>query len=157
MDDLIRSISNIIIDYADGEFGKLDEAHVTRWIEQFDKNDQEIVLAETNRILKRTYITKDEFSKFISGLITSTNFATNDPSNFWSNISMSDIQLNGNSQKELVSLVCKRVKDNFGFSPKVNSNSLHYIYLDDFLFSGNRLISDLKEWIINDAPPKVPC
>lgn len=154
MDDLIKSISNIIIDYADGEFGKLDEAHVTRWIEQFDKNDQEIVLAETNRILKRTYITKDEFSKFISGLITSTNFATNDPSDFWSNISMSDIQLNGNSQKELVSLVCKRVKDNFGFSPKVNSNSLHYIYLDDFLFSGNRLISDLKEWIINDAPQK---
>ncbi|HGE5977020.1 TPA: hypothetical protein ACGGSC_001704 [Vibrio cholerae] len=152
MEDLISSISSIIVDYADGEFGRLDEAHVRRWIEQFDEADREIVLAETNRILKRTYITKEEFSKFISSLITSPKFSTENQADFWSNVSLCDVQLNGKSQTELVSLVREHVQNNYGFQPKVNSQSEHYIYLDDFLFSGNRLVSDLRQWIINVAP-----
>ncbi|MGR3060088.1 phosphoribosyltransferase-like protein [Vibrio vulnificus] len=140
MEDLISSISSIIVDYADGEFGRLDEAHVRRWIEQFDEVDREVVLAETNRILKRTYITKEEFSKFISSLITSPKFSTENQADFWSNVSLCDVQLNGKSQTELVSLVREHVQNNYGFQPKVNSQSEHYIYLDDFLFSGNRLV-----------------
>ncbi len=152
MEDLISSISSIIVDYADGEFGRLDEAHVRRWIEQFDEADREVVLAETNRILKRTYITKEEFSKFISSLITSPKFSTEDQADFWSKVSLCNVQLNGNSQTELVSLVREHVQNKYGLQPKVNSHSEHYIYLDDFLFSGNRLVSDLRQWIINDAP-----
>lgn len=154
MEDLISSISSVIWDYADGEFGRLDEAHVRRWIEQFDEIDREVVLAETNRILRRTYITQEKFATFISSLITSTKFSTNNQADFWSKISLCDIQQNGNSQKELVLLVCQNVRSTYGFEPNVNSDAVHHIYIDDFLFSGNRLISDLRQWIINDAPRK---
>jgi hypothetical protein len=154
VEELVKSISNIIVDYADEEFGKLDENHVLRWVNQFQEEDRKVVLEETNRILKRTYITKGAFESFISNLITSTKFSTKNPSDFWSNVSLCDIQVNGNSQKELISLVKKNVCEQFGFEPKVNTASDHFIYLDDFLFSGNRIISDLRQWIVNDAPIK---
>lgn len=151
MEDLISSISGIILNYADGEFGQLDENHVRRWIEQFDPADREVVLAETNRILKKTYITQEEFTTFINTIITSPKFSTENQADFWSNISLFNLQLNGHSQNELVKQVRNQVLLKYGFRPKINGNSDHYIYLDDFLFSGNRLISDLREWITNDA------
>lgn len=154
MQELLESISSMIIDYADGEFGKLDENHVLRWVNQFQEEDRQIVLEETNRLLKKTYITKESFEKFISNLIVSEKFSSSNQSEFWSQISLCDIQINGNSQKELNSLVKKNVLEQFGFEPKINAISQHYIYLDDFVFSGNRIVSDLRTWITCNAPQK---
>ncbi|PNI03273.1 hypothetical protein C1N32_16870 [Vibrio diazotrophicus] len=154
MDGLITSISNIIIDYAAGEFGQLDEAHVRRWIAQFDEDDQEVILAETNRILKRTYITKDKFTAFISGLVSSKKFTGNDSRDFWSQVSLCDIQINGHSQRELVTLLSNTVFEQFEIRPNINQDSEHHIYVDDFLFSGDRIKNDLKVWIRDTAPEK---
>lgn len=155
MVEVVGQISSIISDYAEGEFGLLDEAHVTRWIQQFDVADREVVLSETLRLLKFAYISKRAYSDFISkGIVCSTNFSTDAPSDFWSEISLCDIQQNGNSQSELVDLTIQTVRSEYGFEPKVNAVSNHHIYVDDFLFTGNRLLSDLKPWITDVAPMK---
>ncbi|MNU86114.1 hypothetical protein D3C71_758680 [compost metagenome] len=156
MDDLMESISNIIIDYADGEFGKLDKEHVERWINQFDEEDRVVVLEETNSILQKTYITKESFNGFIGNLIQNPNFSTTNPIGFWKNISLLNIQRKGNSQSELISLLCNKIEEHYSINltPRINSKSIHYIYLDDFLFSGGRLISDLSLWIDENAPNK---
>lgn len=36
MEQLLKSISDMICEYRDGEFGNLNEEHVQRWVEQFD-------------------------------------------------------------------------------------------------------------------------
>ncbi|MGO2421014.1 MAG: phosphoribosyltransferase-like protein [Vibrio casei] len=152
MEILIRSISGVIKDYRDREFGLLDEEHVLRWINQFDSEDRIVVLEETNRILKKNYISKDVFLAFVSGLVTSEKFSSNSPRAFWNNISLCNIQINGNSQSELVELLNNEVYRNYGVRSLINGHSEHHIYIDDFLFSGNRLISDMRKWISESAP-----
>lgn len=152
MDELLSSISGVIRDYRDGEFGSLDEEHVSRWNHQFPLQDRLVVLEETNRILKRTYITKLEFQSFIKSLVVSEKFASNQPRVFWQHASLANIQINGNSQKELVSLVQSEVEKNYGIAPRINAVSDHHIYIDDFLFSGTRLVTDMRKWISESAP-----
>lgn len=154
MDELITKISELIVDYADGEFGRLDEAHVRRWINQFDEDDREVVLAETNRILKRTYITKETFTNFIANLVKSPTFSTEEQVKFWSSVSLCNIQIKGHSQRELVSLFKDEVLSTYGVEVNINTTSSNYIYVDDFLFSGGRLVSDLRKWIEESAPQK---
>lgn len=140
------------MDYADGKFGQLDEAHVARWISQFDTEDQDVVLAETNRILKKAYFSKKFFTDFITGLVAQENFSTTNPNNYWSNTSFCNIQKNGQSQQQLLSIFQNAVLERFNLVPTVNSVSQNYIYLDDFIFSGNRLITDMRSWIVEHAP-----
>ncbi|MCX2780604.1 hypothetical protein OQJ46_11860 [Microbulbifer thermotolerans] len=152
MEELLKSISGTICNYRDGEFGHLDEEHVRKWVNQFDEPDRVIVLEETNRILRRTYFSKQNFFDFIDGLIKSTKFASEDQCSFWGNVSLLKIQQNGRSQSELLELAASIIESNFGFTPKINSDSDHYVYIDDYLFSGNRLVNDLRNWINSDAP-----
>lgn len=151
MDELLKSISGVICEYSDKEFGFLDEEHVFRWVSQFEKNDQMLVLQETNRILKKNYISKNSFCNFVDDFVDERS---QDKEFSWVSASFLSIQLNGQSQSELLNLAKKRIYEKFNINAKVNHKSDCYLYIDDFLFSGNRLVSDLKAWIASDAPEK---
>lgn len=147
-----RKIAEIIDGYRGGEFGAYDSSHVERWIAQFDDEEQETVLLETLKILKRNYITADNFTKFINDLIGSDYLYSGEKDNYWRSVSLLDIQKNGNSQNELNDVLVQAITDRYGVSELIGKESDEFIYLDDFIFSGNRLRSDMQDWIVNIAP-----
>lgn len=55
----------------------------------------------------------------------------------------------------MISLLGERLKSKFNIAiSKCGSANGDFIYLDDVLFSGTRIASDLERWIFNDAPRK---
>ena len=151
---LPQKIANIIGTYRNGEFGAYDHNHVLRWASQFEADEQNIVLEETHKILKRNFITKDKFFQFVDVLIDSDVVHVNDKDNYWKNASALNIQKNGNSQNEINEIFASKIFEQYGVTDLVGKQSTEYIYLDDFIFSGNRLYADMEDWIINESPEK---
>lgn len=149
-----RKIAEIIEGYRDGEFGTYDSSHVERWISQFDEDEQETVLLETLKILKKNYITAEKFTQFVNDLIESDSVPNGDINNYWRSVSILDIQKNGKSQDDLNDILVHAISDRYSVSEVVDKESDEFIYLDDFIFSGNRLYSDMRDWIIDIAPNK---
>ncbi|MCQ9082172.1 phosphoribosyltransferase-like protein [Vibrio harveyi] len=144
---LCFEISQIISSYADNKFGTYDTNHVKRWIDQFDQDEQELVLEETLHILKTQYMTKDTFIAFVSDVLSFEGICGDNPKEFWSNASLLQIQLNGNSQSQLNDIFCSVLQEKYQVNNIVNANSSDYFYVDDFVFSGNRLFTDIKNWL----------
>ncbi|WP_298943235.1 hypothetical protein [uncultured Psychromonas sp.] len=153
-EELCESIAGVISGYRNNEFGVYDAHHVKRWIEQFEVHERSIVLKETNKILKNNFITQKLFNNFIESAISSPKIAGNDKNSFWQNVSILEIQKNGDSQKELNELFCAQLKDEYEVINPINKASNEFIYLDDFIFSGNRLYNDLQTWLTEKAPSK---
>lgn len=149
-----NKIAEIIADYRDGEFGNYDSSHVEKWVAQFDEDEQEIVLLETLRVLKRNYFTNEKFSKFVSALIDSNSVYKVEKDDYWRRVSLLDIQKNGSSQDELNEVLVNAITDQYEIDDLVGKESNEFIYLDDFIFSGNRLFSDMRDWITDVAPKK---
>ena len=152
---LLESIAGTIADYRAGEISLPTSAHVERWIEQFDGAAQEPILAELDHILDHTYIPKKEVQRFLVSLLKNKELAGADLCSFWANVEFLDIQGGGNSQREMLGMFdevlqaeCNFKIDDCGGDPEA------YIYLDDAIFTGNRIRSDLSSWIQTDAPEK---
>ncbi len=153
-EEIFNRIAAIISDYRNGEFGLYDSQHVRTWISQFENDEQEIVLLETLKILELNYITRDKFIAFINDLIDSDVVCVGDKASYWSKVSLLDIQKNGNSQDELNQILECIISKRYKINDLVGKCSDEFIYLDDFIFSGNRLFSDMQDWILNSAPYK---
>lgn len=152
---LVAELLAIILDYRQGRIIEPDEAHVERWLAQFDEDFQLDVLQETVHILEKTYFSKSQIEENFSGLIYDDDFVGDDAAGFWSGASLLDIQQGGNSQRDLVNMFSRLVEDELDEEVEVNSDSASdYFYLDDAVFSGNRLITDLTSWINDSAPQK---
>ena len=143
-EELCLSIANVISNYRNGEFGKYDEAHVWRWVEQFDIDERRIVLKETNRILKKNFISRDSFDKLVDAIIASPTVYGDNKDDYWSSVSLLDIQRRGNSQKELNDIFCSKLSRAYDIHNIINCDSAEYLYIDDFIFSGGRVYSDYR-------------
>ncbi|VVP27896.1 hypothetical protein PS838_04183 [Pseudomonas fluorescens] len=149
---LVAELLAIMIDYKQGHINEPNEAHVERWIAQFDEDAQLDVLRETVHILKETYFSKSKIEETFSGLIYDDDFG-DDATSFWSEASLLDIQQGGNSQRDLVDLFYRLVDEELDEEVSINShNSSNYFYLDDAVFSGSRLLTDITSWINESAP-----
>ncbi|EKO3629413.1 hypothetical protein M3926_003555 [Vibrio metschnikovii] len=153
-DELCLSIANVISNYRNGEFGKYDDAHVWRWIEQFDIDERRIVLEETNRILKKNFISRESIDQLVDAVISSRVVYGENKDNYWSSVSILDIQIRGNSQKELNDIFCSKLSETYDIHNIINCESREYLYIDDFIFSGGRVYSDLSSWLRDTMPDK---
>ncbi|OEU69503.1 MAG: hypothetical protein BA863_08200 [Desulfovibrio sp. S3730MH75] len=150
---LASEISQIIINYREGEIAPLDNNHVLKWISQFPVNDQYHILKELLHILNISYLSKEKAMSFIDEVVSLPELVTDDPEYFWNNVSLLDIQNGGSSQKDLITLVQDAVLKKYNVTANTNYSTGHdFIYIDDVLFSGNRLRSDLESWIKDYAP-----
>ncbi|PKF77331.1 hypothetical protein CW749_22530 [Vibrio sp. vnigr-6D03] len=149
---LCEAISQIIRNYADNRYGVYDSVHVNRWIEQFDVNERQLVLEETLHILQSHYITKEQFIDFVSTTIDFDNIHKGNPQQFWGNASLLQIQRNGNSQNELNHIFSSVLQNKYQVGNIINKLSQDYFYVDDFIFSGNRLYDDIRQWIELNNP-----
>lgn len=151
-EELCLSIATVISNYRNGEFGEYDKAHVWRWVEQFDVDERQIVLQETNRILKKNFISRESFNKLVDAIISSQVVYGENKDNYWNSVSLLEIQRKGSSQKELNDIFCSKLSEVYNIDNIINCESREYLYIDDFIFSGGRVYSDLSFWLRETMP-----
>ena len=153
--ELLNSFATRIADYRAGELPSPSPDHVERWLRQFPKNIQLPLLRELAHVLGVTYFTRSFVEIFLDRLILNRNLTGDNPCEFWRRTALLDIQQNGNSQKEMLALFARSLLRQCGFSvaPRREATD-QYVYLDDVLFTGSRIGSDLVRWIAEDAPSR---
>lgn len=149
---LLASIAQTIQDYRDGILPRPITDHVERWVQQFDADVQVPILQEVHHVLQQTYFSKKRVMDFLRNLIYAENLAGNNPQGFWRSANFLDIQGGGNSQRDMLALFSEVLRSEFGFGIEAcGQHNDVFIYLDDGIFTGNRVRYDLEAWIRNDA------
>jgi len=152
---LLQSIANTLADYRQGEIAPIDAAHVDRWISQFDPAVHTPMLEELDHVLKETYFSKAKLRKWLGMLASAANFVGTDPPGFWSNTTTLRLQSRGTSQGDVSSLLEQEVAATWGVTVGATPNAGSFLYLDDFIFTGNTAVADLSAWITNTAPHRI--
>jgi hypothetical protein len=191
-DDLLRSIASTVADYRQGEIEPITPEHVDTWAKQFDMQDQMTVLAEMNSILKRYYFSRVRVKQWLHDLLLSDIMSDKLLMYAWertlslntqqkitrtllqnmrrklAHIQFLNIQQKGESQKALRGLVNEVLEEGFNscLADCEQESPDTYIYLDDGIYTGNRLRYDLTEpddtnesgdvaaWIPRSAPER---
>lgn len=152
-DDLLVSVANEIKTYRKGDLREPTTEHVDRWLSQFTPAQQLPFLREFDHVIKHTFITRKNVKDFLRGLVTNRKLAGDHPTEYWSSANFLNIQQNGQSQKEMLKLFLKCLEEECGVDlDDCGEDGGDFIYLDDVMFSGNRVGNDLEPWIVNDAP-----
>lgn len=152
-DELLASVADTIKTYREGELAQPTSAHVEQWVSQFTPANQLPFLREFDHVMKKTFIIKDTVSDFLSNLVTNERLAGKDPKAYWARANFLTIQKAGQSQKAMVSLFADALQQKCGL--KLSECGIaggDYIYLDDVLFTGGRVATDLQAWIAGEAP-----
>ena len=150
---LCNNIANIIADYREGEIPQPTAQHVERWANQFHPNIQDSILIEMQHVLSNAYFKRDSVIQFIYGLIQNNKLVIGTPAVFWPSVNFLNIQQGGSSQKEMLQQFDVALKKLLGFGlDNCGSQNGPFIYIDDAIFSGNRVRRDLEPWIRQKAP-----
>ncbi len=150
---LLQSIAQTTADYRAGELDAPTPEHVDRWIKQFDGAVQLPMLREMDHVLKRTYFSLERVTDFLRGLIGTEKLTGKDHCAFWRCVHFLDIQGGGNSQTEMLALFNEVLQEGCSFGvEQCGDEEAVYMYLDDAIFTGNRVRRDLEGWIANEAP-----
>lgn len=153
--ELLASIATTIRDYRHGEIAAPDPQHVDRWVKQFAPETQLPILAELDHVLKHTYLDRDKVTTFLTTLITNAKLAGADPCAFWRGMKFLNNQGGGNSQREMLSLFNEFLQAHCGFQvADCGTDASTFVYIDDAVFTGNRVLKDLTTWTQSTAPAK---
>lgn len=151
--ELLESITETIADYREGEVQRPTPEHVDTWIGQFDRDVQKPILNELDHVLKHTYFSKENVNNFLKVLVNSKKIAGTDPCSFWEDVEFLRIQGGGNSQREMLAMFDGILENECGLlTEECGENPAAFLYLDDAIFTGNRIRTDIGEWIRTDAP-----
>lgn len=152
-DDLLVSVANEIKTYREGDFLGPTPDHVDRWLHQFTPAQQLPFLREFEHVIKQTFFTQKNVKDFLRALVINVKLAGAAPGAYWSSTNFLSIQQNGQSQKEMLRLFSNCLKDECSLDlDDCGEEGGDFIYLDDVMFSGNRVGNDLESWILSDAP-----
>lgn len=153
--NLLNSICQTTADYRAGDLEPPTPAHIERWVSQFDESLQMPILAEMDHVLRSTYFSKNSVTNFLQSALSTEQLTGEDPCDFWSKVQILDIQGGGNSQRELNVLLEEILINKCGLAFNTgNSTPDKYVYLDDGIFTGNRVRRDLEDWIESHAPAR---
>lgn len=151
--ELLEAIANKCADYREDDFGPMTPEHVDRWVSQFDKGVQESLLSELDHVLASTYFSRESIESFLKHLVTNTKLAGNDPCSFWKAAHFLRIQLQGHSQVEMLGVFDNALKSTCNFKTvDCGRKGGVFIYLDDVIFSGDRVSNDFAKWVTETAP-----
>jgi hypothetical protein len=152
---LLESIAKITADYRAGEPATPTPEHIDTWVNQFDRAVQEPILQELNHVFKKTYFSRKKVEEFIISLLNAKKLVGDDPCAFWKTVNFLNIQGGGKSQIEMLHIFDGLLKAQCGYGiDKCGVGSNVYLYLDDAIFTGNRVKQDLQKWINETAPQK---
>lgn len=138
---LINSLVSIAGDYQKVDF---NSSHVQRWVEQFPDDSHEVLLRNLVSILEKTYYSKNEVEVFFQNVLQDDSIFLEPLEKY----TFLDIQDRGNSQKDMLKIINEQCYSIFGKRiKKSNFNEHHnYVYVDDAIYSGNRLKWDIVDW-----------
>ena len=152
MNKLLERVATIIVDYRAGELPPPNADHVGRWVSQFDAEDREPLLKELIHVWDQIYVTKNMAEQFLTKVIENETLTAGDPKAFWGGVEFLKIQERGHSQSEMLDLVRPLLKAQTGLRLASCGGENRFIYLDDVLFTGDRIKNDLSVWLTNTAP-----
>lgn len=142
------SISKTIWDYRiDDGIPRPTADHVDRWVKQFPKDKQLPILFELDHVLRTTYFSKARVHRSLSYLALSEHFAGPWPAEFWTRTALLDIQITGESQRRLNSVLRAILSDRLGVSPARPEDAQSFVYLDDSIYTGKTAIDDIRLWL----------
>lgn len=148
-------MASTIKDYRKGEISEPTPEHVDRWVCQFDAAVQVSLLRELSYVLERTYFSRAEVGEFFENQLEHRKIAGEAPCDFWKTAHFLDIQEHGNSQSEIRALFAEALDRRCNTKIEVcGSKGGAFVYLDDVLFSGSRIGTDLSSWLEKHAPPE---
>jgi len=155
IEEKIIQLAELFSDYRIEESLNPTPDIIRRWIVQFSEVNRETILSEMLYIFKTTYITKVQIDSFLDDLVTNSQLTGNNFKYFWKNISLLNIQKDGNSQNVMVQKLSETIKKQLNIDIAINDYSKkHYIYVDDFIFSGKKLQTDLVTFL-NRSPSNI--
>jgi hypothetical protein len=129
---LVEKIVAHVADYRQQEIARVDRTRVLSWLHQFDQNDQQTILHETERILSKTYISRKIAKAFIQKLITAPDLAGTEPKEFWKAVGYLRLQTGSRSQTDMLELLDEVLAEKFCLTTKSqNSTNNTFVYLDD--------------------------
>ncbi len=190
-DNLLQSIASTVADYRQGEIEPITPEHVNKWVKQFDIQDQATILDEMDSILKRFYVSRKEVKEHLHTLLLSviggqsiipTLSSAQTPEmqeklvraflqkvrRELDCIQFLKIQQKGESQGALLDIMNEILEEWYGTSLAEcgKQSPTTYVYLDDGIYTGNRLRYDLAgsddmeegsdggAWILRSAPAR---
>lgn len=152
-DDLLVSVASEIKTYRKGDLPEPTPNHVDRWLRQFTPAQQLPFLQEFDHVIKQNFITRKSVMDFLRNLVANQELVGTDPRAYWASANFLSIQRNGQSQKEMLKLFSKCLEEECRLElDACGDDGGDFIYLDDVMFSGNRVGNDLESWIVNSAP-----
>lgn len=147
MDKIAKKIEDILADYRVEDKLNPKKENILKWVSQFREVNQKIILEEMLHIFSRRYLTKSDINIFLEGLVKNKKLAGVKPKDYWSNVSLLAIQKDGDSQRMMNKKFNKIIKEELNIDlPENDLKKKYFLHLDDFLFTGNRLRTDLQEW-----------
>jgi hypothetical protein len=152
-DELLASIANTISTYREDEIAQPTPDHVGRWVGQFTPENQLPFLREFDHVIRETFLTKEAVTRFLSNLVTNEKLTGKDPRSYWARANFLRVQRSGQSQREMLNLFGEVLQQQCGLHlADCGVEGGDYIYLDDVLFTGGRVATDLQAWITDRAP-----
>ena len=106
-DELVAGIASIIAGYRAEDGIRLDEDHVARWADQFERSHRLAVLRETHGILAQRYFTREDAMQFLDGIVQglAQNHAGGDVRRMLATTQFLDLQPPGKSQPAMLALL----------------------------------------------------
>nr|HET6904842.1 hypothetical protein [Ktedonobacteraceae bacterium] len=160
---LLQSLAGTIVGYRDSEIPVITSSHVEKWLDQFDMDDQPVILSEIDAIMKRFYFSKARVKECLRRFIKEDVIGNKLPWSVLSRVRFLNVQKEGSSQGAMLQIVDEILQEDYEYSIAWSGvEDVHtFIYIDDGLYTGNRLRYDLTEgvdthtpaWIQNEALP----
>jgi hypothetical protein len=147
MKEKLEALAALIADYRRDELPQPDADHVGRWVHQFEENERGPILGELHHAWSKLYFSEQNARKFLRTLITASRFTGGDPATYWSGANLLDVQARGNSQREMLGLFREELHAALGLTLAGPGGGTDFVYLDDVLFTGGRIRTDLKAWM----------
>lgn len=157
---LLQSIATTITDYRQGEIPPITPEHVEMWVQQFDPEDRPVILAEMDTIFKKMYFSRAKVIQCIRGFLRDAIIAGQSPAPTLLKTRFLQTQKSPSSQASLLRLVNEVLQEDYGvLLTSCGTRSIdRYVYLDDGIYTGNRLRCDMElgndtpAWIKRNAP-----
>ncbi len=146
MQQKIKVLADKLKDYRAKDYLNPKEENIDKWLSQFSSQNQETILDEMINLADNLYLTEQEVDVFLLKRVKNKELTGDNPTDFWQNVSLLNIQKNGHSQKEMVYKLQNFIREQLGVNVAINcSEKNHFIYVDDFLFSGTKLYGDIED------------
>ena len=153
IDALVEQVFDKINDFRNKEGVQITREGIREWAEQFG-DDTEFMLSETNNILEKTYLTKENAIEFFQNYIKEhlQRYKYDDVVSYLQDVCFLRLQPKGKSQDVIVDMVEDIIHNVYGLNVAdfADYPKKLFIYFDDVLITGGTILSDLSCWLKQD-------